>query len=159
MTRVFDKDLRFAGIPKRDANGKTADIHSLRHTFGTMLARSGVSLQVAQRAMRHSTPALTSNLYTHLGLLDLAEAVETLPALGQNLVQNLATNPGKGCQNVAIDGKNTLVNSDSGARFLSSRKGNRDRGLQGVASDDKVDDDGGRYWIRTSDPLRVKQVL
>ena len=108
--------------------------------------------------MRHSTPALTSNLYTHLGLLDLAEAVETLPALGQNLVQNLATNPGKGCQNVAIDGKNTLVNSDSGARFLSSRKGNRDKGLQGVAPPDKDSIYGRGGQIRTGGPLLPKQV-
>jgi hypothetical protein len=53
----------------------------LRHKFGTMLAKAGVPLQVAQKAMRHSTPVLTANVYTHLGLLDVAGAVDKLPKI------------------------------------------------------------------------------
>ena len=80
--KAFDRDCAAAKIPKRDGAGRVMNFHCLRHTFGTLLARSGVSLQVAQRAMRHSTPALTSNVYMHLGLIDVAGAVDKLPAIG-----------------------------------------------------------------------------
>ncbi len=40
-----------------------------------------MSLQVAQRAMRHSTPALTANVYTHPILEDIAGAVNQLPSI------------------------------------------------------------------------------
>ena len=81
--RVLDADLAFAGIAKRDAAGRVVDFHAMRHTYGTRLARGGVSLQLAQRLMRHSTPALTSNLYTHLDMGDMHGAMASLPDLPQ----------------------------------------------------------------------------
>ena len=71
-------------IPKKDEAGKVIDMHSLRHTYCTRLARAGVPLQMAQRLMRHSTPALTANFYTHLDLCDKREALDLLPAIRQN---------------------------------------------------------------------------
>ena len=44
-----------AVISKTDAQGRVLDIHALRHSFCTM---SGVSMQHAQRLMRHNTPAM-----------------------------------------------------------------------------------------------------
>ncbi len=82
MARTFDADCKAAGIPKKDGAGRVVDIHALRHTFGTLLAKAGISLQVTQKAMRHSTPTLTANVYTHLGLLDVAGAVDRLPNTG-----------------------------------------------------------------------------
>jgi len=79
--RVLDADLAAAGIPKRDAQGRTVDVHSLRHTFATLLARNGVSPTVAQKLMRHSDIRLTMNVYTHLELADTAGAVAGLPAI------------------------------------------------------------------------------
>ena len=58
--------------------GETVDFHSLRHTFGTMLAKRGVHPKVAQDLMRHSTINLTMNLYTHTILDDRAKATEGL---------------------------------------------------------------------------------
>jgi hypothetical protein len=55
------------------------DFLALRTTFGTDLARGGVSLQVAQKLMRHSTPTLTSNVYTVLGRDDERSGVNALP--------------------------------------------------------------------------------
>ena len=89
MTKVFDADLVLAGIAtrdgqgkinKRDAYGRTLDIHALRHSFCTMVAQSGVNMQTAQRLMRHTTPAMTAR-YTHLTLSDLGGAIATLPGL------------------------------------------------------------------------------
>jgi len=81
LLRVLDRDLKAAGIAKRDDRGRTLDIHALRHTFGTHLSRAGVPLRTAQAAMRHSSPVLTANVYTDPRLLDVHGAVEALPSL------------------------------------------------------------------------------
>src|SRR5262249_16721949 len=79
--RSFDRDLRLAGISKRDDRGRTLDVHALRMTFGTLLSKGGVALRTAQAAMRHSDPKLTANLYTDPRLLDVHGALEALPTL------------------------------------------------------------------------------
>jgi integrase len=78
--RAFNLDLAAAGIAKRDAQGRTVDVHGMRHTFATLLARKGVTPSVAQKLMRHSDIRLTMNTYTHLDLTDTAGAVAALPA-------------------------------------------------------------------------------
>ena len=45
------------------------------------LSRAGVPPRTAQAAMRHSSIDLTMNVYTDPTLLDVAGAVEALPAL------------------------------------------------------------------------------
>lgn len=81
LVRIFDRDLAAAGIPKRDERNRVVDIHALRVTFGTYLSAAGVPLRTAQAAMRHSKPELTANIYTDPKLLDVAGAIEALPAL------------------------------------------------------------------------------
>ena len=81
LTLVFDRDLAVAGIPKRDERNRVVDIHALRVTFGTHLCAAGVPLRTAQAAMRHSKPELTANIYTDPKLLDVAGAINSLPAL------------------------------------------------------------------------------
>jgi len=56
---MLRKDLQAAGIPYRDASDRVADFHTLRHTFITRLARSGVVPAVAKSLARHSGPTLT----------------------------------------------------------------------------------------------------
>jgi hypothetical protein len=48
--------------------------------LGTHLCAAGVPLRTAQGAMRHSNPELTANIYTDPKLLDVAGAIEALPA-------------------------------------------------------------------------------
>jgi integrase len=94
LVRILDRDLVAAGIArrvevspgkwkieKRDERGRTVDVHALRHTFGTLLSKAGVAPRTAQAAMRHSTIDLTMNVYTDPKLLDVAGAMEALPAL------------------------------------------------------------------------------
>ncbi len=94
LIRIFDGDLIVAGLtrevvaPDRQAagrqthaDGRTLDVHCLRHTFATMLSKSGVVPRMAQELMRHSDIRLTMNVYTHLGLHDTAGAVESLPSI------------------------------------------------------------------------------
>ena len=53
----------------------------MRTTFGTLLSAAGVYPRTAQAAMRHSDIGLTMGVYTDPKLLDVAGAVESLPAL------------------------------------------------------------------------------
>lgn len=81
LVKAFDRDLRAAGIPKRDDRGRTVDLHALRHTFCTWLNRGGLPLRTAQAAMRHSDPKLTMNTYTDPAFLDVSGALAVLPDL------------------------------------------------------------------------------
>lgn len=76
--RLFNRVLKRAGISRLDAEGRKLDIHCLRHTFGSRLARNGVGLVQVQRLMGHSDPKLTAQVYTHLDVEDLRQAVETV---------------------------------------------------------------------------------
>ena len=84
-------ELEVAGIPKKDDQGRTIDVHALRHTFGTMLSQNGVAPRTAQAAMRHSKIDLTVNLYTDPRLLDVAGAMDALPTM--SLTSDLAVTP------------------------------------------------------------------
>lgn len=79
--KTFNRDLKFAGIPKRDERGRVACIHSLRHSFATLLSRGGVAPRVAQAAMRHASVEMTLQTYTDPKLLDVAAALRVLPEL------------------------------------------------------------------------------
>ena len=81
LVRILDRDMKAAGIAKRDERGRTIDVHALRHSFGTLLSKGGVSPRTAQAAMRHSDINLTMNTYTDPRLLDVAGAMAALPLL------------------------------------------------------------------------------
>ena len=90
----LNRDLKLAGIAKRDDRGRVLDVHALRTTFGTLLSKGGVNPRTAQSAMRHSTIDLTMNTYTDPRLLDVRGAIDVLPALpltgGQADIPNVA---------------------------------------------------------------------
>ena len=81
IMRILDRVLAHAGIPKIDTEGQKLDVHALRHTAVTRLARAGVSLTKVQQLMGHSDPKLTAAVYTHLGVEDLRDAINALPSL------------------------------------------------------------------------------
>ena len=90
LVRILDRTLpriaRRVKLPasedrQADERGRTVDVHAMRHTFGTLLSKGGVAPRTAQAAMRHSTIDLTMNIYTDPKLLDVAGAMESLPAL------------------------------------------------------------------------------
>ena len=80
--RLFDRILQRAGIARNDEDGRKLDIHALRHTFGSRLARKGVGLVHVQRLMGHSDPKLTSSVYTVLTRDDERAAIAMLPETG-----------------------------------------------------------------------------
>ena len=75
---MIKADLRAAGIPCTDQDGKDYDFHALRHQFITELSRAGVSLKAAQELARHSKPELTANVYTHLTIRNTAADVKKM---------------------------------------------------------------------------------
>ena len=79
LTRV--KDFQRAGIELVDAEGRVADLHALRATLATNLARAAVTPQVAQRILRHSDFRTTLKHYTMLGLTDTTAAIERLSSI------------------------------------------------------------------------------
>jgi integrase len=87
LRKILYRDLASAriqsldehGRPIPDDQGRKVDVHALRHTAGTQLAKAGVLPQVASRIMRHSTIDMTMKHYTHLALEDKSKAVERLP--------------------------------------------------------------------------------
>ena len=83
--RILARLLDRAQIDKIDSEGLKIDIHALRHTFGSRLARQNVALVKTQRLMGHSDPKLTEAVYTHLDVEDLREAIDQLPSLSKEV--------------------------------------------------------------------------
>ncbi len=84
--------------PSLRRTGLSRGLHSHRKTFGTELARAGVSLATSQKLMRHSDPKLTSNIYTDLKNLDLLTAVSSMPSVVAKVVVVLAARHCNQCQ-------------------------------------------------------------
>jgi integrase len=79
LCNELTRDLEFAGIEKRDTMNRVVDVHALRHTHATLLAKRGVSPTVAKKSMRHSDLKLTMEVYTHLDVQDVAQGVNQIP--------------------------------------------------------------------------------
>ena len=79
-------------IACEDAEGRVVDLHAMRTTLGTNLARAGVAPQLAQRIMRHADYRTTHKHYTVLSLTDTAKAIERLPAIKQPSQQTAKAN-------------------------------------------------------------------
>lgn len=79
VRRILLRLLERASILRVDVQGRHIDVHSLRATCATRMARAGVPLVQAQRILGHSTPVLTSRHYSLVDADDLRAAVETVP--------------------------------------------------------------------------------
>src|SRR4051812_11533597 len=79
VCKLMRHDLEAAGLPYRDASGRVADFHALRHSYITALAMSKAPVKVIQSLARHSTPTLTLGVYAHVGLADQTAALDALP--------------------------------------------------------------------------------
>ena len=100
----FYRDLKKAGIPLHDAQGRKVVFHSLRKTFGTNLAKAGVASRTAMTLMRHSDRRLTDRIYTDENLLATAEAFDVLPNYAERASQIASQKLGAEGQNGAFPG-------------------------------------------------------
>ena len=167
LVKILNRDLEAAGIPKRDEWGRTVDVHSLRHTFGTWLSTSGVSPRVAMEAMRHSKLELTMGVYTDPRLLDVAGAVE---AQATGTEGRAGTAPparpllrppavGRGGQSVAPSGNSPpeIPGQRREAPIAANPLRGNEKGPLSLTDNGPLG--SGRYWTRTNDPQLVELVL
>ena len=150
----FKEDLKAAGVPYVDDRGQTADFHSLRNTFATMLTLSGKPQREIMELMRHSDMRLTAKVYTDAGKLPLFETVASLPGVADKVktsAQNTAQDFVPGCPNVS-----KAVPSGKEQMGLQSPENER---IVPECRDVANGDDGARCRVRTCDPCRVKAVL
>jgi len=112
ILRTFDRDIEAAGIAKRDAAGRTVDLHSLRHTFGQRLNDAGADPKVLQGLLRHSTPTVSLGLYVHRDVGRMAAALDDLDSISP---EDEAESEEKSAENVATgtDGPATCVSENS----------------------------------------------
>ncbi len=68
-------------LAKVDSAGRWVDLHAMRMTLSTNLAKAGVMPQLAQRIMRHADMRTTLRYYTDLRLADATKAVDALPRI------------------------------------------------------------------------------
>jgi integrase len=79
LGRLLDR----AGILREDEQGRvTVDIHALRRTAGTRLARHSVPLSTVSAILGHSDVRLTQRFYVDLRIADTKKAIEAVPAVG-----------------------------------------------------------------------------
>jgi integrase len=78
--KMYAYDRKNAHISYKDNTGGVSDFHGLRHTFITMMAKSGIHPKMAQTLARHSDINLTMNRYTHIMLEDQVTALNKLPS-------------------------------------------------------------------------------
>jgi integrase len=83
LLRILSRVLDLARIEPKDADGRVVDVHSLRHTCASRLARAGVPITFTQKLLGHSTIELTSRFYTHTGLEEMRKALGQLDGGGQ----------------------------------------------------------------------------
>jgi len=116
--RTRRRDFERAGIPEIDADGRYADLHALRATLCTELARQLVPPTIAQRMLRHSNLQTTLRHYTRLGLTDVSAAVEAMPSVGQ---ASTLSATGTDCASGSSSGSSRRTNG----RQTASSRGNR----------------------------------
>lgn len=157
------RDFARAGIPKRDADGRVADLHAFRTTLSTNLQRSGVEIQLAQRVLRHEDLRTTLRHYSQLALRDVERALERLPAIVPTAV---SARDGTTDSVVVVDASQGLLEVDRrGSSSGSSRRAKpRETAVLGATSSTGVGastqsqvtttrEDTGRFATRHEDLL------
>jgi integrase len=79
VAKHLKRDLRAAGIPLVDENGRIFDFHAFRKCTATYLNKSGVPITTARDILRHSNIELTAGIYNDGELHDLRGALDRLP--------------------------------------------------------------------------------
>jgi hypothetical protein len=152
LIRMLDADLAAAGIPKRDDQGRTVDVHAMRHTFGSHLSKGGVAPRAAQAAMRHSDIDLTMNIYTDPRLLDVAGALDVLPLMPLDGRPYTAKATGTHARTLVP----TLVPT-TGNRSTNGATADKTAGSDGSARcNEKSLFVSGNQQLSTADPKRAK---
>ena len=71
ITQWFSKFVKRVGLPK-------VTVHSLRHTYASLMIAEDVSLVVVSNQLGHANPSTTANIYAHAIASAKAKAAQTL---------------------------------------------------------------------------------
>lgn len=90
LSNEFGAILEAAGIDRRAGKAKTGKgrtfyrlgFHSLRHTFNSMMAAAGVSIELRAKLTGHASLAMNDR-YTHLAEATKRKAIELIPSLSR----------------------------------------------------------------------------
>ncbi len=146
------KDLESLGIEYHNNHGDL-DFHSLRHTFATYLTVNGVHSKVVQDLIRHSDANLTAKRYTDASKIQYTSILKELPET--NLTENLTDlTDFSGLEESFADGKFLRIPLP---QSVDGKKDSLDQSEPDVVG--VIVRDGGRYWNRTSDLMRVMHAL
>lgn len=77
LRKLFHKLCHKAGV-------RTITIHGLRHTYVTMMANQGMSIDLVASMLGHANSEITRDVYKHLFESDLERAVQAMPPLFGN---------------------------------------------------------------------------
>jgi hypothetical protein len=86
LGRYAQKALKVAGIEMADDQGRRLDFHALRHTFQTLLDRTGCSRATKKKLMRHANEDVTDG-YAHAELAEMLSAAHASPDFNELLVR------------------------------------------------------------------------
>lgn len=75
INRMFHSILKQTGITK---NNETYGVHTLRHTFASMLFQNGCDVKVVSEILGHSDTKITENIYIHLIQQQKIKAIEDI---------------------------------------------------------------------------------
>jgi len=79
--RALRRDMKAAGIPVMDGNGRKFDLHALRTTCCTFLLAAGIPVRIVQEIMRHSDIRLTTKNYADMSRSPVRESMNALAPL------------------------------------------------------------------------------
>ena len=77
LDQMFRRIAVAAGMPEEKIYG----VHSLRHTFATLLLSNNVDIKTVSKLLGHSDVTITYNTYIHVIKEQEAKALESIPKL------------------------------------------------------------------------------
>ena len=138
---VYEQRSNSEFLKDKTDSGKL-DFHALRHTFGSLLAASGVHPKTAQELMRHSDINLTMSRYTHVFRGQESQAVAKLPDFSAPLTSQQKLT-GTDCRPIESAykpaykklTKNTDSGFDQSAMIGNTVKAIRSKSVEGMNND------------------------
>ena len=76
FNKTFQRILKNAGITFKE--GECHSVHTLRHTFASMMIESGADLKTVSEILGHSSSQFTANIYVHLTQEHKAKMINNL---------------------------------------------------------------------------------
>ena len=80
LDRIFRRIAKAAGMPEEKIYG----VHSLRHTFATLLLSNDVEIKTVSELLGHSDISITYNTYIHIIKEQKKKALEVIPSIVNN---------------------------------------------------------------------------